>query len=199
MSRFTKSLLSAVALLSSAGLAQAWEQGCQTCYQKVVSPAQYRSVAETVQVRPAQTIAHTTPAEFGTVRERVVVRPAQTIAREIPAQLGSVSEQVMVSPARKEWQVIHDAHGREIGCWVKIPAQYAVQHRTVVVRPAQLVHETIPAVYEDRARHVLVRPAQVHHEVIPAQFATRHRTEQVAPATASWQPIASPRRSYHHW
>jgi hypothetical protein len=237
-------VMTAAALLANITLAQAGEPGCTTCYQKIVTPPVYRSVNETVMVRPAQTIAHQTPAQFQTMHERVVVRPAQTYAREIPpqmgvvnetimvrpaqtiarqtpAQMGSVAEQVMVSPARKEWQVTVDAHGRKIGCWVNIPAQYAVQHRTVVVRPAQVHHEVIPAAYETRsrqvgvrpaqvvhettpavygtqARTVMVRPAQVHHQVIPAAYATRQRVEMVAPASASWQPIDGRRHGGHH-
>jgi hypothetical protein len=194
-------LLAAAALTGTMGAANAGS-GCETCYQKVVTPPVYRNVAEQVLVRPAQTIAHTTPAEYGTVHERVLVRPAHTVAREIPGQLGTVAEQVMVSPARKEWQVTRDAHGREIGCWVKIPAQFAVQHKTVVIRPAQVVHESIPAVFETRARQVMVRPAQVHHQVIPAEYAVRHRSEMVAPAQAHWAPTGQRQgnghASYHH-
>ncbi|MFM9973588.1 MAG: hypothetical protein ACKVON_03325 [Beijerinckiaceae bacterium] len=196
MNRIVMITVAASALLASVTLAQAGGRGCETCYEKVVTPPLYRNVTETVQVRPAHAIAHRTPAEYQTVHERVVLRHAQTIARQIPAELGTVAQQVMVSPARKEWQVSIDHHGRQIGCWIVIPAQYSVQHRTVVIRPAQIVHETIPAVYGTQPRHVLVRPAQVHHQVIPAEYATRQRVEQVAPATARWQPIDGPRR---HW
>jgi hypothetical protein len=189
--------LAAIVLGSSIAAANAGG-GCKTCYEKVVHPPVYRTVPETVMVRPAQTVAHATPAQYGTVHERVLVRPAQTVARHIPAVMGSVAETVMVAPARKEWQMKRDAHGREIGCWVKIPAQYATQHRAVVIRPAQTVHDVIPAEYGTRARTVVTRPAQVHHQVIPAEFATRHRTELVQPATASWQPIGHRGHHRHH-
>ncbi len=188
-------LVTTAAFAGSMGLASAGGH-CETCYQKVVTPPLYRNVAEQVMVRPAQSLAHTTPAVYGTVHEKVLVRPAHSVAREIPGQLGTVAEQVLLSPARKDWQVTRDAHGREIGCWVKIPAQYGVQHKTVVIRPAQIVHETIPAVYESRARQVMVRPAQVHHQVIPAEYAVRHRSEMVAPAQAHWAPVGQ--RSGHH-
>jgi hypothetical protein len=174
--------LSAAVLAATAVTAQAGE-GCKTCYQRVS--------------HPAQTVAHTTPAQYGTVHETVKVRPAQTIARHIPAEMGTVAETVMVAPASKKWVIKHDAHGREIGCWVKVPAQYATQHRTVVTRPAQVVHEVIPAQYATQARTVMVRPAQVHHQVIPAEYGVRHRTEMVAPATDSWQPIGGHGRRHH--
>jgi hypothetical protein len=127
-----------------------------------------------------------------------MLRPAQTVARHIPAVMSTVAETVMVSPARKEWQVTVDARGRKIGCWVKIPAQYATQHRTVVVRPASVVHDVIPAQYGVQARTVMVRPAQVHHQVIPAEYGVRHRTEMVSPGTASWRPIGRHGHHRHH-
>jgi hypothetical protein len=182
--------LSIVIVALSAGVISAQAGGgCKTCYEKVVTPPLYRTTNETVLVRPAQTIAHATPAEYGVVHDRVMIRPAQTVARHIPAEMGTVAETIMVSPASKEWRMTVDAHGRHIGCWVKIPAKYATQHRTVVVRPAQVVHDVIPAEYGVQARKVMVRPAQVHHQVVPAEYGTRQRTEMVAPATAQWQPI----------
>ncbi|MGL5114648.1 MAG: hypothetical protein ACRC7G_09335 [Beijerinckiaceae bacterium] len=190
--------LSAAAMVMAAVTpAAAGGQGCVNCYQKVVSPPVYRTVHETVQVRPAQTVAHVSPAQYGTVHEKVVVRPGHTIARTIPAEHGVVAETVMVSPARKEWQVTVDAHGRKIGCWVTVPAQYATHHRTVVTRPASVVHHHVPAVYGVRAHTVVTRPSQVHHQVIPAEYATRQRHEMVAPPTASWQPIGG--RGYRHY
>jgi len=149
MSIIVRSLLAVPALLAGLSAAQAGGQGCANCYEKVVHPPQYQTRAETVLISPQRSFAHTTPAEYATVHEKV-----------------------LVAPARKEWQVTIDAYGRKIGCWVMVPAQYAVQ-----------------------ARHVMVRPAQVHHQVIPAQYATQHRVEMVAPATASWQPIE---RGYGH-
>lgn len=194
MPRLTGTLLAIPVLAAGIAAAEAGGKGCANCYEKVVHPPQYRTRAETVMVRPQQTIAHATPAEYAAVQETVMVRPAQTIARTIPAEVGVVAEKVMVAPARKEWQVTVDAHGRKIGCWVKVPAQYAVQHKHVVTRPAQIVHETVPAQYGVQTRQVMVRPSQLHHKVIPAEYATQHRVEMVAPATASWRPIG---RGYH--
>jgi hypothetical protein len=162
---------------------------CRNCFEKVEHPALYRTVAETVQVRPAQTVVHVTPAQYGMVHETRLVRPEQIIVRETPARLGTVAERVMVSPPRKEWQVTVDAYGRQIGCWVKVPAQYALQERTVVIRPAQFEQYVIPAGYETRARKVLIAPEQVQRQVIPAQYQTQVRSELVQPASRSWQPL----------
>src|SRR5215207_216077 len=117
--------------------------GCVNCYRHVVTPPVYGSVAQEVMVRAPRTVAHAIPGEYG-----------------------SVAETVLVSPPRKVWQVARGPHGEAIGCWVVIPAQFAVRHRTVEVRPPQVVHETIPAAY-----------------------ATHHRTVMVEPGSSGWQPI----------
>src|SRR5829696_8386302 len=117
--------------------------GCVNCYRHVVTPPVYGSVAEEVMVRAPRTVAHAIPGEYG-----------------------SVAETVLVSPPRKVWQVTRGPHGQAIGCWVVIPAQFAVRHRTVEVRAPQVVHETIPAAY-----------------------ATHHRTVMVEPGSSGWQPI----------
>ncbi|HRK24150.1 MAG TPA: hypothetical protein PLQ11_04275 [Beijerinckiaceae bacterium] len=165
--------------------------GCYTaaCYQKVVTPPVYGTVAETVQVRPASVARHVSPAQYGTVAEAVVVRPAQTVARHVPPVVRQVPETVQVSSGGRVWQVSRDAYGREVGCWVDVPPKYATRLRTEVVQSGGIVHETIPAVTAVRHRTVMTRPAQVHEHVIPAQYATRHHTVQVAPATASWQRL----------
>ncbi len=49
----------------------------------------------------------------------------------------------MVHPARKVWQVTRDGWGREVGCWVTVPAQYATQHRQVMVSEERVVYDTI--------------------------------------------------------
>lgn len=184
----TSVLLGGVALILAAAPAAAGCYGPQ-CYQRVNTPPQFATVAETVQVRPAAVARHVSPAQYGTVAEHVVVRPAQTVARVVPPVHSTVAEKVMVSPGGKQWQVTRDAYGREIGCWVHVPPQYAVQHRTVVVHPGRVVHETIPGVTAVRHRTVMTKPAQVHEEVIPAQYATQHRTVMTHPGSSHWQPL----------
>ena len=193
MSRFVaKSIFAAAAIALGSTAAVAGGQ-CQggSCYKLVVTPPAYSHVAEQVLVRPAQRIARHIPAEYGTVSETVTVRPAQTFARRIPAVYGTTAETVMVAPERKVWQVSIDAHGHKVGCWVTVPAQYATRHRQVVIREAQVVHETIPAVHAERHRRVLVRPATVEHEVIPAAYETRHRQVMVHPGSKAWAPVRS--------
>lgn len=183
----------AASVISSAAVAGG--SGCANCYKKVVHPPVYRTTAETVMVRPAMAVPQHIPAEYGHVTEKVLVQPERTIAHRTAPQYATVAEKVLVSPARKVWQVTRNAHGHEIGCWVTVPAQYAVQHRHVMVSPGHVVHQHVPAVYAHQTRTVQLRAAKTVHHVVPAEYAVQHRTEMVQPATASWKPIGG--RSYY--
>jgi len=138
--------LAALGAVLSVSAAQAGGSGCATCYQKVVHPPVY-----------------------GTQHEKVMIRAPRTVSHVVPAKYETVAETVMVQPASKVWQVSHDAHGREIGCWVKVPARYETRHRQVLVQPETVVPVAIPAVYGHVARPVLLKPAH-----------------------ASWQPVSRP-------
>ncbi len=178
--------------LSALGAASALAGGnCQGshCYRLVTTPAEYGTVSEQVMVSPERRIPRYVPGVYDTVHEKVMVRPERAIAHHVPAQVQTVAEKVMVAPARKVWQVTRGPHGEPIGCWVEIPAQYAVQHRQVVVREASVRHEVIPAEYAVRARKVMVSPPQTTHEVIPAQYQTVHRQVVVRPSSQHWQPV----------
>ena len=80
-----------------------------------------------------------TPPVYGAIAEKVMVRAPRTVAHAIPGEYGAVAEKVMISPPRKAWTVTRDAYGNLVGCWVVVPARFAVQHRTVMVRAPQVV------------------------------------------------------------
>lgn len=187
---FVFALAASAALVSTSALAGGDCRGSR-CYQLVTTPAEYSTVSEQVQVKAARTVARYVPAEYGTVEEPVTLQFERTIAHRVPAVTKTVSEQVLISPARKAWQTSRDAHGNITGCWVKIPAQYGVQTRTVVVQEASVRYETIPAVQGVRTRKVLVKPATVVHETIPAVYQTQHRTVLTRPASRAWQPLGA--------
>lgn len=134
-----------MALGSSGALAGG--PGCETCYRHVVQPPVY-----------------------GTVQERVLVRAPRTYEETLPGEYRTVAETVLVSPERKVWQVGRDAYGQTIGCWVTVPAQYAVRHRTVMVRAPQVVQHTVPAVFGVQNRTVLVQPARSGWQPIHAGY-----------------------------
>ncbi|MEI8147200.1 MAG: hypothetical protein WCH83_17245 [Alphaproteobacteria bacterium] len=197
--RATFALTFSIVAMTVATVAPASAGGdCINCFRREVSPPQYGVVHETVQVRPAHTIAHRIPAQVGVVHETVQVRPAAVVAHRIPAQVGVVHETVQVSGASRGWQRSYDAHGREILCEVVTPARYATVARTVVTRPEQVVHQTIPAQYGTVARTVVTRPEQVVHQTIPAQYGTVARTVQVAPASERWVQVSPRRERVHH-
>lgn len=180
------------------GVAGVQAGGCPggQCYEKVATPPSYGVVAEQVMVAPPRAVAHRVPAEFAVVSKPVTLRPEHVVARHMPAEYSTVAEKVMVSPGGKRWVVKRDHYGREIGCWEYEPAQYAVRHRTVVVRPPTVMYERMPAITELRPQHVMVRPPSVSVETIPAVYATRHRTVMTDPGGVAWQPIG--RRPHHH-
>ncbi len=181
---FTASLVSASALAGGSCTGP-------RCYELVTTPAEYSTVSEDVMVAPERQVARRTPAEYGYVEETVTLKPARTVARHIPAVTQTVAEQVLISPATKTWQVTRDAHGRTVGCWVKVPAKYGVRHRTVVVQEASVAYDTIPAVQGTRTRKVMMKPANVEYETIPAVYQTRHRQVMTRAATRGWRPIDS--------
>jgi hypothetical protein len=175
-------------LASTTAIAGGNCQGSQ-CYKLVTTPAEYGTVAEQVMVRPEKRIPRYIPATYDHVQEKVMVRPARQIAHHIPAQVQSVAEQVMVSPAQMVWQVQRGPHGEAVGCWVEVPAKYAVRHRQVVVREASVQHQVIPAEYSVRSRKVMISPPQTAHDHVPAEYRTHHRQVVVRPAQQGWHPV----------
>ena len=75
-------------------------QPCVTCYQQQVVPPQYRTVEETVMVRPGGVVAHRTPAQYATVMvpKTVMVRPEGVQYEEIPPQYATRQRVEMVAP-----------------------------------------------------------------------------------------------------
>jgi hypothetical protein len=123
----------AMAVGASASGALASASDCVACYRHVVRPPVSRAVSE-----------------------RVVLHPGQTVARTVLPRYETVAERVLIAPARNVWQVTRGPRGEAIGCWVAVPAQYAVRHRSVMLRPAGIVTEAIPAASMTRVRSVVV-------------------------------------------
>ena len=111
--------------------------GCASveCYRRVATPPVYDTYSEQRLVRPPRTVYHTSPPVYDTVSERV-----------------------MVSPGGRVWQQRYDAYGHLVGCWVTTPPQYAIRSRRVLVRPAEVIPETLPPVYASFSRRVMVAP-----------------------------------------
>ena len=122
-----------IGLAAPASGALASPSECVACYRQVVRPPVSRAVSE-----------------------RVMLHPRHSVARTILPRYDTIAEKVLVASARNVWQVTRGPRGEAIGCWVTIPAQYAIRHRSVMVRPAQVVAEAIPAATITRNRSVVV-------------------------------------------
>jgi hypothetical protein len=165
----------------------------EACYHLVTTPPVYEHVHEQVLVAPARAVKRKVPALLQDITEEVVVRPERTIARHIPAEYGTVAEKLLVEPAGRKWVVRHDAHGKLVGCWVKTKPVYALRHRSVIVKPARVVHETLPAITKTRTRTVVLEPARVEVDHVPARYETRTRRVKVAEGHVAWAPARKAR------
>lgn len=140
-----RSLFATAALALSALPAAAGDYGCAgDCYRRAWLPPVYGAVAEQTPVRAPRTYALVTPPEYRRIEETVMIRPARRI-----------------------WTVRRDAWGRRIGCWVEIPARYAVRPRTVMVREASLTPYSQGTAYGLSLHDVVVEPA--HRGWVPLE------------------------------
>lgn len=187
-----------LAALAASPAALASDYGCDgDCYRKVHLPPVYESVPELYVARQGHTVSRYVPPSYGTVTEPLVTRPARTVARVTPASFSVVTEKVQVTPARREWQVSYDAAGREIGCWVDVPATYALRKRRVMVRPEQVTYVTVPEQVALVPRTVMTHPARVVKGRVPTVYETRYRDVQVAPAREAWEPLSEAPAAIH--
>lgn len=189
--RFGTALAAGVAL--SAMITQTAAGGyAASCYEKVHQPPVYKTVYEKVLVSQGQQYYEYIPPVYGTQKRHTVVRPAQVGYSVVPAQYAWEKRKVLIEPARTvkrvipavtktvhrkvlvhqggydwEWRWID---GRKVLCKIKRGPLYKTVAETIVVRPAQAVHETIPARYGFEKRKVLVSPGYKKKHVIPAEY-----------------------------
>ena len=152
-----RTLLAAAAftvLASSPALAGGYGCGGAECYRRVV-----------------------TPPVYGTVSQQVLVRPPQSFTSTVPGEFTTVSERVLIAPASRVWQVSQDAYGGTVGCWVTVPARYAVRHRQVMVRAPQVVRHYQPAQYAVQQRQVLVQPGRAGWAPVGGSYAGGYGAE----------------------
>ena len=176
------------------------------CYEKVVTPDEYRTVARPVVVQPARREVIHVPAVRGVHTERIQVSAGSVTAEHVPAQYGQIARHVVVTPAsvaytsvpaiyRTEhhtvvikpagwhWQRSVDRHGRETLCKVLVPAVTQAVARQVLVAPARQVAHAVPAVYQTVSQSVQIAPARIRHVVNPATYAIVDRPVVIRPAS----------------
>ncbi|MEH6579159.1 MAG: peptidoglycan-binding domain-containing protein [Amphritea sp.] len=182
------------------------------CYARVVIPAKYQTISETVQtIAPSERI-DVTPPEYQWVEKRVVHTEASTRLEVIPATYKdvtetiqvsdpserlervlatykTVTERILVSPARTEWkkgtgpiQRLDESTG-EIMCLVEVPAQYRTVTKRVVDTPESIRRIAIPGKNKTITRHVVDRAATTREIKIPETYKTVRVRQLVKPAT----------------
>lgn len=188
------------------------------CYARIMVPAQYRTVNETVVVTPAsqkiETIAaryewteervlvkeaserlEVVPARYEDRSERVMVRPGSEKLVVEPAKFNTVEEKVLVKPAYTTWkkgrgpiEKVDDSTG-DIMCLVEVPAEYKTVTKRVMASPESTRKEIIPAEYTNVTKRVMVEPPKTNKVVIPAEYRTVRVQKLVEPAREVRTPI----------
>lgn len=162
------------------------------CYEEVVRPAAYRTVEETVEVRPASTRTVVHPAVHAVRYRTVEIEPEQVIEKIIPAVVKTVHRKVLVQPAGTVWEY-RKVHGKRILCEVKAKAVYRTVAETVVVKPERVKHVVIPARHGKVAETVVIEPERHETVTMPAEYAVVKRRVLVDEGGAEWRKIKTPK------
>ncbi len=178
------------------------------CFAKVLEPAKYKDVEQTVVTREAAAKIEVIPAKYQTVEETVVVRPAYQKVVPVPAKMKTVTETVTIEPARLVWRVgagksaiakeLTVANALAAGlpataqagqCYAQFfqPAQYEDRSNEIVVREAAKKFEAGSAKYEWVEEKVLVREASTKKVEVPAVYETVTEKVLVRPAYTTWK------------
>lgn len=125
-----------------------------SCYAKVVIPANYRTVQEEILVEDTRREIVSTPPVYKTVVDRVLVQEAGEREVSIPPTYKQVEEEVVVEPATEKTIVI--------------PAKYRTITEEIVVRPPgvdltaeQLGYRTVTRRVSGGERTLWVKPEDV--------------------------------------
>lgn len=155
------------------------------CYARIFTPAEFKTVTEKVERKPASKKIQIIPAKFAPAEERVMIKPASKKLELVPAQYDMVEEKVEVKPASTK--VDH------------IPAVYENVTEKVMVKPAYTTWKKgtgsnvirtqkdaksgdimclveVPAEYANVTKKVLKTPASTREVQVPATYKTIKKT-----------------------
>ncbi len=133
---------------------------CAERVEMITIPATYRTVYETVVVRPGGWRTETIPAQYETVTERVLARAAYTEWRR-----GALADYPSTYPGPT--RVLPTG---EVLCLVEVPAEYRLVTRQVLRVPARTVQIEVPPETRVVPRQVVDCPEHVERRVIPAEY-----------------------------
>lgn len=169
-----------------------------SCYAKLLVPAQYVDRSERRIVKEASERIEMIPAKLGWVTERVMVSEEYVTLKVVPATYKWVEEKTMVLPERRRQVMVSPAKYKTVVEKVVDTPEQQVwrpgrgERERVDDETGQIVHlETIPATYRNITKQVLVAEPSYRTEAIPAVYETvskrvvdtpEHTVEEVQPA-----------------
>ena len=181
------------------------------CYARVLVPASYETITETVELSPATARVEVSkpryewveekvvvreasqklevvPATYEWAQEEVVVKPASFELIEVPAEYEWTEEKIEIKPARTVWkkgrgpvEKVDDATG-EIMCLVEEPAEYETVRKRLLKSAAATKKVEIPAVTKVVKKRVVKTPPTTKKLEIPAEYKTVRVQKLVEPA-----------------
>ena len=183
------------------------------CFARVIIPATYDTIPQTVTTQDAFDTIEVTPAQltpdtlniktrdegtryvvrqprYETITEEVLVRPAYEELSVVPAQFDTVTETITVGEPRKVWRkgrnlsaISRTDADGTVYCLVEEPAETRTVSRRVVRVPEQVQTVTIPAQYKTVTKQVLVDPGGVDQQPIAAEYTDVTVSRLVTPAS----------------
>jgi hypothetical protein len=170
------------------------EQPVGACLSEYYMPAQYKKEDVRVMKTASYDNIEVEPAAYEWVEEKVLIKEASKKVVEVPAEFETVTEKVLVAPATTVWkagrgpvQRIDNSTG-EIMCLVEIPAKYKTVTRKVIKTPATTKEVEIPAEYAVQRVSKLVKPAQERRIKVEPTYETFSKTVLVAEQKFFWHP-----------
>jgi hypothetical protein len=164
------------------------------CLSEYYVPAQYKQEEVRVLKTASYDKIEVEPAAYEWAEEKVLVKEATKKVVEVPAVFETVTEKVLVAPATTVWkagrgpvQRIDNSTG-EIMCLVEVPAQYKTVKRKVIKTAATTKEVEIPAEYAVQRVSKLVKPAQERRIKVEPTYETLSKTVKVADEKFFWHP-----------
>jgi len=170
------------------------EQPVGACLSEYYVPAQYKKEDVRVLKSAGFDKIEVEPAAYEWAEEKVLIKEATKKVVEVPAVFETVTEKVLVAPATTVWkagrgpvQRIDNSTG-EIMCLVEIPAKYKIVKRKVIKTPATTKEVAIPAEYAVQRVSKLVKPAQERRIKVEPTYETLSKRVLAAEQKFFWHP-----------
>jgi hypothetical protein len=185
------------------------------CYAKVMTPAQYETIAEKVMIKEATEEISITPAQYETIEQNVEVIPESKKLIPVPATYKEVIETIEIKPASRVWktslkkkalpvnQVLLDAikaQGIALDsavaktCFKEFyqAASYKVVTEDFIVQNEHNETEVLPANFDTKEQQIEVIPASKKVVEIPAEYEYIEEKILIEEAKSVWKKGKNP-------